>query len=254
MGVSIVYYTDNRLDSDPIGEAVRAQLDHVAWHHELISVSLEPIDFGNRNIVVPLKRGIVTMFRQILAGLEAASYDTVFFAEHDVLYPRRHFDFVPPTNEAFYYNEHSWRVRAEDGQGLFYWCRQTSALCADRQLLIGHYRRRIERCEQNARDLKRQGLPVKNGGYSRYLGFEPGCHTPPRGVDSYPAITHRDPEPSLDIRHDRNLTPNRWSQDLFRDKSTCQGWTWSDEIPYWGRTKDRFNEFLQDVMEGKYAD
>ena len=31
-----------------------------------------------------------------------------------------------------------------------------------------------------------------------------------------------------------NLTRNRWSTDQFRDKTTCENWTESYSVPYWG--------------------
>ena len=40
---------------------------------------------------VKAQRGIVTMFRQILAGLEALDTEYAFCVEHDVLYHPSHF-------------------------------------------------------------------------------------------------------------------------------------------------------------------
>jgi hypothetical protein len=54
--------------------------------------------------------------------------------------------------------------------------------------------------------------------------------------------------PNIDIRHNKNLTPSRWSQDEFRDKKTCQGWKIADDVPGWGITKDRFNEILEGCL------
>jgi hypothetical protein len=53
--------------------------------------------------------------------------------------------------------------------------------------------------------------------------------------------------PNIDIRHNKNLTPSRWSQDQFRDPNACLGWTESDEVPGWGVTKGRFKEMLQEL-------
>ena len=53
--------------------------------------------------------------------------------------------------------------------------------------------------------------------------------------------------PNLDIRHDKNLTANRWSQDKFRDKNSCLGWTMADEVPGWGKTKGRMEEFIEEL-------
>lgn len=83
----IVYYTDNRLDP-LIAQACQRQLDAAAGGRQIVSVSLQPLAWAE-NIVLPLERGYLTMFRQILAGIEASRADVIFLAEHDVLYPRR---------------------------------------------------------------------------------------------------------------------------------------------------------------------
>lgn len=233
MKKGIVYYTENRLDGTPIGESVRKQLLRCAEGMEIISVSLQPISFG-KNIVLPLTRSYLTMFTQILTGLVASSADIIFLCEHDVLYHPCHFKFNPPILTTYYYNQNNWKLNSENGQALFYYCKQTLGLCAYRELLIEHYEKRLARIKLD-------------GKYEYSIGFEPGCHQPPRGIDYYKAIGYMAEYPNIDIRHGRNLTQSRWSQDQFRDKRTCQGWQMSDQIPGWGITKGRFNEFLEGI-------
>jgi glycosyltransferase involved in cell wall biosynthesis len=241
----VVYYTDGRLDLE-IAETVRQQIKRSVNGHSIVSVSLTDIDFG-QSIKLTRDRGILTMFMQILAGLERSEADIVFLCEHDVLYHPSHFEFTPPRKDVFYYNENTYKVDLETGQALFYYTKQTSGLCAYRSLLIEHYRKRIEKCQQNARDLAARGELVKNDGFSRHMGFEPGCHQYPRGVDNYKAERWMSAFPNIDIRHNKNLTPSRWSQDQFRDPNACLGWTESDEVPGWGVTKGRFKEMLQEL-------
>jgi hypothetical protein len=164
------------------------------------------------------------MFRQILAGLEALDTDYVFFAEHDVLYHPSHFDFVPDECDRYYYNTNVWKLRVEDGHCLHYDCRQTSGLCADRELLIKHYRERVRRVEAE--------------GFSRKMGFEPGTHKRAERVDDYGSDSWQSAYPNVDIRHGGNLTPSRWSKEQFRDQRYTAGWIESDEIPGWGRGID----------------
>jgi hypothetical protein len=243
----IVYYTDNRLTGTRLDYVVRQQIFNTQY--EIVSVSLQPLEFG-KNIVINRPRGILTMFKQILVGLEASSADIVFLAEHDVIYHPSHFRFVPPKKNVYYYNENAWRLNSVDGQALFYYCKQTSGLCAYRELLVEHYRKRIAKVEQNAIDLAAKGELVKNDGFSRHMGFEPGCHSYPRGVDNYKAERWLAPYPNLDVRHDKNLTPNRWKQEQFRNRDACLGWQLADEVPGWGRTKGRYLELLNDIASG----
>jgi len=218
----VVYYTDNQID-EKLMIACQRQIIRGIKEKHVVSVSLEPIEFG-MNIHLPLERGHLAMFKQILAGLEASTADVIFFCEHDVLYHPSHFDFIPPKKDAFYYNLNVWKVRVEDGHALKVDdCKQTSGLCAWRELLLEHYRKRVERVERE--------------GYKRSMGFEPGTHSPPVGIDNYKAESWMSKYPNIDIRHDKNLTANRWSKDLFRNQKYTIGWTEANEVPGWGNTK-----------------
>ena len=219
----VVYYTDNRID-EQLMLACQKQIVKGIKEKHVISVSLQPIEFGT-NIHVPETRGTLTMFKQILAGLEASTADVIFLAEHDILYHPSHFDFIPPNKEAFYYNLNVWKVRIEDGHALKVDdCKQTSGLCAWRELLLEHYRKRVERVEKD--------------GYKRNMGFEPGTHSPPVGIDNYPAESWASKYPNIDIRHDKNLTANRWEKSEFRNQKYTMGWTEADEVTGWGSTKE----------------
>lgn len=216
----LLYYTDNKLDKE-IMEKCQRQLKRCANQNRIVSVSLEPMDFGE-NIYMDLERGHLTMFKQILRGLEELSTDIVFFCEHDVLYHPTHFYFTPPEKDKFYYNTNVWKLRLSDGHAMRTKdCRQTSGLCAYRELLIEHYKKRIEIVEKE--------------GYSNKMGFEPGTHGRDERVDDYKSDTWESHRPNIDIRHGGNLTPSRWSKDQFRNQRFTEGWKETDNIPGWGR-------------------
>ncbi len=100
-----------------------------------------------------------------------------------------------------------------DGHGLHYDCQQTSGLCAYRDLLIDEYSKRVEYVEAN--------------GYDRNYGYEPGTH-------NGRAESWQSEQPILDLRHDNNLTKNRWTKEEFRNKKNTAGWIEQDNIPGWG--------------------
>jgi hypothetical protein len=227
----IIYYTDNILD-EVIAAACRKQIEKAGL--PIFSASLKPLDFGT-NVTLELERGILTMFKQILAALEISTVDVVYFCEHDILYHPSHFRFTPPSPDVFFYNENTWKVDITTGQALFYFTQQTSGLCCARELAIDHYKRRVARVEQERK-------------YDRRIGFEPGCHQYPRGIDDKMAKSWLSEFPNVDIRHKGNLTPSRWHRDQFRNKKYCQGWTEAGAIPGWGVTWGRFNEFLEEVV------
>jgi hypothetical protein len=229
MNFGIVYYTNNHVDS-LIMEAVQKQI--LKSGLPVVSVSLSPIDFGN-NIVLDAKSGHLTMFRQILAGLQASVADVIFFCEHDVLYHPSHFDFIPLRNDVYYYNENVYKVRYLDGKALTYLCNQTSGLCAYRELLLDHYCKRVNRviCE----------------GYSTEMGFEPGTHARTGRVDDFKAESWMSEYPNIDIRHDKNLTPSRWKKEQFRNKKFTKGWQEVTEVPGWGEVS---NGKIVDILKG----
>lgn len=217
----IIFYTDNKLKLK-IARQVQKQLSKVSkdLNIPIVSCSLKPMpNFGDKNIHLRNhERGYLTMFKQILTALENSTSDIIFFCEHDVLYRHSHFDFTPPREDMFYYNQNFWKLRVEDGHAVHFDTNQLSGMCAYRELLVEEYKKRVELVDKE--------------GYKRNMGFEPGTHDKNFGI-------WKSALPIIDIRHSGNLTKNRWSQDEFRNKNSCQGWIETDdEIPGWGKTKD----------------
>lgn len=226
----IVYYTDNRLDPI-IMQACQKQLVTAAGDHRIVSVSLQKIDFGD-NITLQLERGYLTMFKQILTGLEELDSDIAFFCEHDLLYVPEHFLFVPPDRTKIYYNTNVWHLRLSDGFAVYYTAKRTSQLCAYRDVLVEHYRKRVERVEKE--------------GFSRRIGFEPGSHRRAERIDDLQSDVWETEHPNIDIKHNRNLTPARWHPSQFRDQRNCRNWKEAYEIPFWGAT----DQIVQRILSG----
>jgi hypothetical protein len=176
------------------------------------------MDFG-KNIVMDAERGYLTMFRQILAGIEAMETGLIFLCEHDVLYTPEHFWFTPPTTDKYYYNMHNWQCRTSDGLALFWTCKKVSQVCAYRDLLLNHYRERVRHVEAE--------------GFSRRMGFEPGTHGRPERVDDYKSGEFWTEIPNLDVRHSSNLTSSRWTQDKFRNKPKNWKESHINQLPGW---------------------
>lgn len=229
---SILYYTDNRLD-ETIMRVCQKQLLRASL--PIISVSLNLLLFGENHIIKG-ERGSLTMFRQILAGLEASKADVIFFAEHDCLMPKEHFAFTPLRDDMIYYDGHAWQVDAITGHALTRVWRATSGLCAFRTTLLEHYRKRV--------------AIVEKTGFNMRIGYEPGSHHRPERIDDLEHEIWMSPVPYIDIRHDKNLTWTRWKRSDFRNKKYTEGWQESDSVPGWGKTEGRFQEFLKEVEDG----
>ena len=227
----LLYYTDNNLDTR-IMDVVQKNLNYNCNGNRLVSVSLKPISFGE-NITLPLTRGHLAMAKQQLAGLEKLDTDIVFMVEHDVLYPACHFDFVPPRRDKFYYNMNWWKVRASDGQALHFKAKQVSGLCAYRDILIEYYRNRVRMMESGEIGGRRH--------------FEPGTrlHDEYKKLTTHGFDTWSSEIPYVDIRHNETVSRNVFDPSGYRTK--VQDWVMADEIPNWGKSKGRFNEWLNEV-------
>lgn len=220
----IIYYTTNQLQLK-IARKVQNNLTKISREKDIpiVSASLKPMAFGDKNVYLPLDRGYLTMFKQILAGLEASRAEIIFFAEHDVLYHKSHFDFTPPKKDVFYYNENVWFLRP-DGHCLHYDAKQLSGLCAYRDVLITHFRERVEM--------------VKRKGFSRRMGFEPMTHGRIKWKNMYKAEGWKSKFPNVDIKHGETATPGRWKKEQFRNQRYTKGWKEAREIPGWGKGKE----------------
>ena len=88
---------------------------------------------------------------------------------------------------------------------------------------------------------------VERDGYSNRMGFEPGTHRREERIDDHKANGWMSEFPNIDIRHKDNLTPSRWDKSEFRNQKFTKGWKMADEVPGWGVTKDRFDEFIGEL-------
>jgi len=232
----VVYYTDNRCE-ERISSIVRMQLNRCCSDMQMISISQFPITLGE-NFVVDWPRSTLTMFKQILYGLEELRTDIAFLAEHDVIYHPDHFNFNPPRDDIYYFDDNIWKVDAKTGKAIYYITGKSSQLCANRDLLIDHYKKKIKLIEKI--------------GYNNKIGYEPGNRSIKRGgVDDFKRDYFHSEHPNIDIRHATNLTPARFKKDQFRKEP--KGWIESDEVPFWGKTLGRFDEVLNDIMKGTYG-
>jgi hypothetical protein len=219
--MGIIYYTDNLLD-EKIMKVCQKQLLKASKGKKIVSVSLKPMDFG-QNVVLPLEGGYLTMFKQILVGLEVLNTDIVFFCEHDVLYHPSHFEFTPPDRNVWYYNSNYWFLRHSDGFALHFNASPLSGLCVYRDIAIKHYQERI--------------AMVEKIGFSYNIGFEPMTHGRIKWENFYPFEIWQSAAPNIDIKHGQNLTRARWTQDTFRKKPTDWKEADIDTIPGWDNVR-----------------
>lgn len=226
MTAGIIYYTDSRL-KEPLAFQVRSLIADAGL--PIVSCSLLPLNFG-RNVVLEAPRGYVTMIRQILTALEASETDVVFFTEHDVLYPRDHFDFRPTDAETFYYNVNVWRWWAHGGYAVTWdHLRSVSGLCCARSIALAYYRALVARID--ALGIGPFSSPEPKQG--RVWGYEPGKPTKRGGIRNDKSDEWRSETPLIDVRHTRTFSPAKVKLTDFKHLPT--GWKQEDFVPKWDR-------------------
>lgn len=91
---AVVYFTSNREDERFEGR-IRRSLLRVVGGLPVISVSQQPLDFGQNIVVGTQTPSTQNALRQLQIGAQAATADHVYLAESDFLYPRDYFTFQP---------------------------------------------------------------------------------------------------------------------------------------------------------------
>ena len=227
-----IFYTDNKI-GEPIRSIVRKYILESGL--PITSTSLKPIDFGD-NTVVEGKRSYPTMVRQIRIALEKSKAKYIFFTEHDVLYPKSHFDFTPPEDDIFYYNRNIWRWKCWDDRAITYErLLSLSCMCANREFALNHYKKREEKIEEWGLDKFRSREPRK----ARVWGYEPGTKKTKRGGFSDDDFdTWSSEYPVVDIRHGKTFSSPKCSLEDFKHLPTGFRDIPIEEIPGWNLRKE----------------
>lgn len=106
--LTILYYTANVL-KEPFASRLRDILWQAKGDYPLISISREPMDYG-QNIVVDFPRAYLSIYKQILVGAKAATTEYVAFAEDDCMYTKDHFNNFRPKEDEFAYDMSKWSI------------------------------------------------------------------------------------------------------------------------------------------------
>lgn len=227
MDSGIIYYTDCRL-GEPIYSLVQKHILESGL--PITSASLKPIDFGD-NEVIDGERSYPTMVAQIISCLERSTAKYVFYAEHDVLYSNAHFDFTPPRDDIFYYNDAVWRWWFGSDVAIRYdRMLPLSCLCVNREFALDHYKRRQVMIEELGWSKIRSREPR----WARLIGYEPGTKKKRRGGFSDDDFgTWSSELPNIDIRHKKTFSaPKIHLKDFKHAPKNWQEININD-IPYW---------------------
>lgn len=170
----IVYYTDNNLERS-LADAARKNLIKAAGPIPIISVSQEPLNFGQNICVGKKPKTKLSMYEQMLEGVKAAPDDSfIYLCEHDVFYHYSHFEKVPPKDDAVWINQNKYHW--QQGNHFYLKAKDQKAW----SMATGSKKYLLEKLETT----------VKNKmGEMKVRWFK-----------------YNSERPNIDIRHDRNLT------------------------------------------------
>lgn len=227
----IIYYTDSRI-KEPVASIVRGFIKDSGL--PIVSTSLKPLDFG-KNIVVEGQRSYPTMVTQIYTALKNLDTDYVFFCEHDVLYPKCHFDFTPEEDDVFYYNVNAWRWWMPGGWAISYdELHSLSGMCCNRKFAEDHYALRMKKMEEWGLDKLRSREPRQG----QIWGYEPGTKKRRRGGFSDDKFaTWKSELPLVDIRHTRTFSSPKINLEDFKHRPTNWRQISYKDIPGWDLDK-----------------
>ncbi len=228
---TIVYYTDNFLDEKLMALCQKNILES-ADGKPIISVSQKPIDFGENVCVGDIGRSHLSIFKQVLAGVERVKTKYLALVEHDCLYNKEHFNWIPPEDDKFYYNVNHWLVRYRDGMYSYFRRKVLSMMIANTVLTLKATMEKV--------DILKSGIIIRKGqlgaceygvcdNRKAYLNYKASQKDLGKDIALYKACAFRTEIPCLDVRHGRNFSGNR------RARNRCY------EIPYWGKWKEITN-------------
>jgi hypothetical protein len=133
--VTIIYYSDNSL----VPEIEKFCIDHLVAASRckpIISVTQKPLKLGRNICIGETGRSHLSMYSQILAGVQAAETKYVSLVEHDCLYSPEHFNWQPPKEDVFYYNLNVWFVKWSTSEYFYKRRRVLSQLICGRDICL----------------------------------------------------------------------------------------------------------------------
>ncbi len=232
MDTTLVYYTDNNLDA-AIMNLCQKTLIKAAEGKKIIAVSQKPIEFGDVNICVgDIGRSHLSLFKQILAGVEAVKTKYVALAEHDCLYVKEHFNWTPPKEDKFFYNVNHFFVDYKTGMYSYHRRKVLSMMVAHIDLTLRAAKDKVTMLESGALIRKGQPGACEFGvcdNRKAFIAYIASLKDFGKEIGSYRAEAFRTQIPCLDIRHGNNFSGNRRARDRRY------------ELPYWGKFKGVLN-------------
>ena len=211
--LTILYYTANKI---PLKFATRLrQIIKDGSKDDIVSVSKQPIDFGD-NHISPYRTSHVGVYKDILLGARFVKTKYVALAEDDTVYSPAHFKFRPKDGH-FAYNLGFWSIFTWVSPAVFSFKtrRNNSNLICETKILIDTLSERLQKHpDEEKADLSIWGEP---GRYEGHLG-----------IKEYPTQNFYTTPANIMFSHEDGLQ--------FKGLGTRKklGDVRATSIPYWG--------------------
>lgn len=180
--LSVIYYTSNYLEKEnPVFvENTKHFLLEAIDDYPLISVSQQPMNFGENICVGDIGRSHLNIYKQILIGCKAAKTKYVAMAEDDILYSFAHFHTMVPNNNIFLYDLAKLSIFTWSKPPMFSFRTRrkvVNQLIAPREMLIEALEERFARADVLRAQGMEEGKILSNWGdpgrYENLLGVSP---------------------------------------------------------------------------------
>lgn len=217
--LTILYYTANTL-KEPFASKLREVLWKAKGEYPLISISREPMDFG-QNIVVDFPRAYLSIYKQILVGAKAATTEFVAFAEDDCMYTKEHFNGFRPKLDEVAYDMSKWSLYTWSNPPVYsIKDRISNCTCiAPRKLLIEALEERFAKYPDDTK------TPLHY--FSEVGKYENSLRVTPRKI-----VKYNSKSPCIIFSH-----PEAIGYDYLGNRKKLGGFLAYD-IPVWGKAED----------------
>jgi len=220
--ITIVYYTVNTENHD-FEDRIKLTLQKSSANLPIISVSQQPIDFGDNICVGNVGRSSYNQWRQLQIGAQAAKTKYVALAESDFLYPKEHFQLKPDKEDVFYAPLKVFQLCVMKGRI---------------QKFILMHRRFREATSIVGRDYLLETLDSMLGEELWRPGIEVPSKMPRHLFMNKNVRLYHNAVPVVTFRTDAGM-----HQHIHDDHPDGV-----DEIPFWGNAKDLINEYHNHIL------
>lgn len=215
--VYALYYTDSRLD-ESLANAVRKQIERVCGTIKIVSVSKNPLRFGQNIVCKDLEHSYESMYKEIKDGLDVIPDGAiVYLLEHDVFYHPSHFTKIPENDTHAFFNTNRWYWCTNNTS--YYKARGKAALSqgvAYKKIWVDHVEKRLEAWKNDPNNK----LKI------RFMNFE-------------------SERPNIDVRHGYNLTERgKYKKEHERNETLNV-----TDLPGWGTVHHMLKKVKYSVTE-----